>query len=308
MLQQFCTLIDEFALTGVMETIRQIFRSLFNVNKTSKLKMSRFSKVFQSTKCAILGMIHVRALPGSPRSQLSVSQLVDYACKEAAIYQKCNVDGVIIENMFDVPYVMGDQVGPEVTAVMTRIGSEVKKTIGKMPCGVQVLSGNNFSATAVALAADLQFVRAESFVFAHVADEGLMQACAGPLLRYSKNIGATDILYFTDIKKKHSSHAITSDVSLTQMAKDAAFFLSDGIIVTGTETGIAPNTKDFKDVKEISDLPVLIGSGVTASNVKNFFDADALIIGSHFKANGHWRGDLDSSRILKFMDEVQKLR
>ncbi|GBM37837.1 Uncharacterized protein F13E9.13, mitochondrial [Araneus ventricosus] len=270
--------------------------------------MSRFAKLFHSAKCAVIGMIHVRALPGSPKSELSVPQLVDYACKEASIYQKCNVDGIIIENMFDVPYVMGDQVGPEVTAVMTRVGTEVKKILGKMPCGVQVLSGNNFSATAVALAAGLQFVRAESFVFAHVADEGLMQACAGPLLRYSKNIGAADILYFTDIKKKHSSHAITSDVSLAQMAKDAGFFLSDGVIITGTETGIPPIIQDFKVVKMTSDLPVLIGSGITVSNMKHYVDADAVIVGSHFKTGGHWRGDLDTERILMFMEEVQKYR
>ena len=37
----------------------------------------------------------------------------------------------------------------------------------------------------VALAASLQFIRAEGFVFSHVADEGLIaKACAGDLLRY----------------------------------------------------------------------------------------------------------------------------
>lgn len=49
----------------------------------------------------------------------------------------------------------------------------------------------------------LQFVRVENFVFSHVADEGLINACAGSLLRYSRNIGAKDIIYLTDIKKKH---------------------------------------------------------------------------------------------------------
>lgn len=53
--------------------------------------------------------------------------------------------------MFDIPYV--SEVGPEVTAVMTRVCTEVKKTVGKIPCGVQILSGNNIAATAVAQAA-----------------------------------------------------------------------------------------------------------------------------------------------------------
>ena len=55
----------------------------------------------------------------------------------------------------------------------------------------------------MALAADAQFIRAEGFVFSHVADEGWIDACAGELLRYRRNIGADKILVFTDVKKKH---------------------------------------------------------------------------------------------------------
>lgn len=67
----------------------------------------------------------------------------------------------------------------------------------------QVLAGGNQQALAVALAAGLDFIRAEGFVFSHVADEGLMNACAGELLRYRKRIGADNVNIFTDIKKKH---------------------------------------------------------------------------------------------------------
>ena len=48
-----------------------------------------------------------------------------------------------------------------------------------------MLAGGNREAVAVAQAARLQFVRAEGFVFSHVADEGWLDGCAGPLLRYS---------------------------------------------------------------------------------------------------------------------------
>lgn len=53
------------------------------------------------------------------------------------------------------------------------------------------------------MVAGMDFIRAEGFVFSHVADEGLLDACAGDLLRYRKNIGADRVLIFTDIKKKH---------------------------------------------------------------------------------------------------------
>jgi predicted TIM-barrel enzyme len=46
-----------------------------------------------------------------------------------------------------------------------------------------------------------QYIRAEGFVFSHVADEGLMNACAGQLLRYRKQLGIEEkVAVFTDIK------------------------------------------------------------------------------------------------------------
>jgi hypothetical protein len=82
------------------------------------------------------------------------------------------------------------------------VSYEVKKETG-LPCGVQILAAANKEAIAVAQAAGLQFIRAEGYVFAHVADEGFMSSCAGELLRYRKQIGAEHVLVFTDVKKKH---------------------------------------------------------------------------------------------------------
>lgn len=68
---------------------------------------------------------------------------------------------------------------------------------------LQILAAANQEAIAVAQASNFQFIRAEGYVFGHVADEGYIDACAGKLLRYRKLIGAQDICIFTDIKKKH---------------------------------------------------------------------------------------------------------
>jgi len=62
------------------------------------------------------------------------------ACSEAELYRRCGLQGVIVENMHDVPYMRG-VAGPEVTACMSRIAGEVRKVIGdEMMLGVQVLS------------------------------------------------------------------------------------------------------------------------------------------------------------------------
>ncbi|GLH17249.1 Uncharacterized protein F13E9.13, mitochondrial, partial [Gryllus bimaculatus] len=94
-------------------------------------------------------------------------------------------DGVLLENMHDLPYIQSKDMGPEVVSVMTAISTNVRALLSpNIPCGIQVLAGANPEAIAIALAAKLQFIRAEGFVFSHVADEGWIDACAGTLLRY----------------------------------------------------------------------------------------------------------------------------
>ena len=108
----------------------------------------------------------------------------------------------MIENMHDTPY-LNKNVGPEITAAMSAICYEVKRVASGIPCGIQILAGANKEAMAVAKACNLDFVRVEGFVFSHVADEGLINSCAGELLRFRKSISAENVLVFCDIKKKH---------------------------------------------------------------------------------------------------------
>lgn len=135
--------------------------------------------------------------------------------------------------MHDNPYIQETRMGPEIVAAMTRMTHEVKQILSKTPCGIQIVSIANKQALAVAKATNLQFIRAEGYVFAHIGDEGYTDACAGELLRYRKQIDAENVLVLTDLKKKHSSHAITNDISLLETVQAAEFFNSDGIIITG---------------------------------------------------------------------------
>lgn len=265
-----------------------------------------FLNLFGRLRSVVIGMIHVKALPGTPLSSLRMSEITDEARREAEVYCDAGVDGLIIENMHDVPYTFS--VGVEVCACMTTVCSAVRALCPTLPLGVQILSSANQQALAVALASGLDFIRAEGFVFSHVADEGLLNACAGDLLRYRKQIGAEHVKIFTDIKKKHSSHTLTSDVSIEETARAAEFFLSDGIILTGAATGAQADPQQLRDVSQAVKLPVLIGSGVTYDNVEDYLTANALIIGSHFKKDGHWANAVDPERVKRFMKKIQELR
>ncbi len=262
---------------------------------------------FLQDRKTIIGMIHVDALPGTPRYHSSLPEIIAKAKAEAQLYQEAGIDAIGIENMHDIPY-LNQTVGPEITAAMAVVGYEAKNATG-LPCGVQILAGANKEALAVALAAGLDFIRAEGFVFGHVADEGYIDAQAGELLRYRRQIGAEHILVMTDIKKKHSSHAMTTDVDIVETAHAAEFFLSDGVIVTGVATGREASLEELERVKAAVQIPVLVGSGVNLENVDRYLAiADALIIGSYFKQGGHWTQGVDLERVKDFMGKVNKLR
>ncbi|HEY86029.1 MAG TPA: BtpA/SgcQ family protein [Chloroflexi bacterium] len=262
---------------------------------------------FLNNAKAIIAMIHVDPLPGTPKNRQSMPQIIGKARKEALLYKEAGIDMLAIENMHDVPY-LNRKAGPEIVAAMAVIGYEVKKAT-KLRCGLQILAGANIEALGAAVSAGLDFIRAEGFVFAHVADEGIITSDAAEILRYRKQIGAEDILVLTDIKKKHSAHAITGDVSIVETAHAAEFFLSDGVIVTGVATGLEADLDELRRVKAAVDIPVLIGSGVTLNNVNAYLElADALIIGSHFKYDGQWENGVELERVKKFMEKVERLR
>ena len=226
------------------------------------------------------------------------------AREEARVYRECGVDGIIIENMHDVPY-LKSHVGPEIVAAMAIVGGEVKNEC-RLPVGVQILAGANIEAMAVAHAAGLDFIRAEGYAYAHVADEGLIEASAAPLLRYRKLIGAERMQVWADVKKKHSAHAITADVSLGQTAETVEFMGADCVIVTGSVTGEAPRLGDVQETKSSCHLPVFLGSGISENNIDQFYKAaDGFIIGSAFKVDGLWSNTVDPNRVTQF---VQRLR
>jgi uncharacterized protein len=251
-------------------------------------------------KQALIGMVHVGALPTSPRAKDSVATIATQAVVEAKTLVDAGFDGILIENMHDVPYVNAPH-DPATVAAMTCIAAAVRHAVPALPIGIQILSRGEKEALAVAIAAGLNFVRCENFVFAHVADEGLLsEAAAGPLLRYRRQLNAAHVAIYADIQKKHASHAITNDLGLRDLAHGAQFFCADGLIVTGLTTGQPADVSDVATARKATTLPILVGSGVTPEQLPALFQyADALIVGSWIKQDGVWDLPVDAHRARK---------
>ncbi|MEM1166602.1 MAG: BtpA/SgcQ family protein [Planctomycetota bacterium] len=269
--------------------------------------MKKASEIFGTTK-ALVGMVHVAALPGTARASAPLADVQAKAITEAKMLADAGFDSVILENMHDVPYLMRE-VGPEIVASMTAIAEKVVSAVS-IPVGVQILAGANIAAMAVAHASGARFIRAEGFVYSTVADEGMFtKADAGPLLRYRRQIGADDISVIVDIKKKHSSHALTSDVNIAETARGAEFNGADAVIVTGTSTGRPVSIQDIREVQTATTLPVCIGSGTTPENIREMFQfADAAIVGSWYKGEGTWSADPDPERVKQLVHAADRAR
>lgn len=255
----------------------------------------------------LLAMVHAGAMPGTPTARHTPRELLLAAQREAELLLGAGFDGLLLENMHDRPYCRG-RVGPEVVATLTTIAAALR-AMTDGPLGLQVLAGANDAALAIAHATGLDFIRAEGFVFAHVGDEGLHEACAPELLRYRRTIGADRVAILADIKKKHSSHAITADVSLADTAEAAEFFLADGVVITGSATGRPANPAELAAVRAATHLPIAIGSGITPANMADYWrDADIFIVGSWYKEGGRWDNAVDPARARAIVEAAKLLR
>lgn len=254
---------------------------------------------------ALIGVVHLQALPGTPFNKIDCAAIASIAVEEARTYEAAGFHGVMVENTHDRPY-LKSVVGPEITAAMAVASAAIRNAVA-LPIGIQVLAGANTSAMAVAYASGASFVRVEGYAFAHVADEGLIEASAGSLLRYRRAIGAEHVRVFADIKKKHSAHAITADVDIVETAKAAEFFAVDGVIVSGVATGQPTDADEVNSVASAVNVPTLVGSGVTAENIHDYSGADAFIVGSSIKEDGLWSNPIDMQRVRELVGTFSKV-
>jgi membrane complex biogenesis BtpA family protein len=252
-------------------------------------------------------VIALRPLPGAPLYDGNQTRIIKQAVADLDHYAAASVDAIILENSHDLPYIKPPLPAAAV-ALVKRIAREVRRRFAG-PIGLQLLEAANETALEIAHETGLDFLRVEGYVFAHVGGAGLIEGCAGKLLRRRKELGAERVRVFGDVKKKHCAHALTGDLDIVDEVKQAEFFLVDGVIATGARTTEPPSAAELRRVKGRAQVPVLIGSGMTPQNIKTYFPlADGFIVGSTFRQDGRFLGALDPSRLAAFMKVFNRLK
>lgn len=258
-------------------------------------------------KKPIIGMVHLPPLPGSPGYKgRDLGKILERALKDARALEGGGVDGLIVENLGDAPY-LKTNVGAETVSAMAVIVREVVDAV-KIPVGVNVLRNDVKAALAIAHVTGGRFIRANVFTEAVLTDQGIIEASAPELLRYRSRLGAK-VKIFADVHGKHGASLTPRPIE--QSAMDAAHRgLADALIVSGPRTGTEPKLEDLKRVKEaVLDKPVIVGSGVRRENIVELLrHADGAIVGTSFKVNGKVENPVDEERVKALLAVVKTLR
>lgn len=269
--------------------------------------VEEFKQLFNTEK-PVIGMVHLKPLPGTPFYGGSLQEIIDFACTEAETLQKGGIDGIQIENQFDRPYHKPEDIGYETVAYMTAITTIIAQT-ASVPYGVHVMMNGIEQAIAVAHSTKANWIRVYELANAYISNSGYVEAAGPKALRYRKMLGANDIMLLGDFHVKHGSHFIVNDRSIEELAHDVQTCGGDALVLTGVSTGKPPEIEDVKLIKSISSLPLFIGSGFSVENAEDFLPyIDGLIIGSSLKVDSILENRTDLNRVKSLMDIVRKNR
>jgi len=234
---------------------------------------------------AVIGMVHLQALPGAPRWEGDLEGVIAAAALDAARLRNGGVGAIMIENYHDVPF-FSDRVPPVTIAAMTSVIAALRAETGDLPLGVNVLRNDAEAALAVAVAVGAAFIRVNVHVGTTVTDQGTITGRAWHTLRQRRDLGA-QVGILADVRVKHARPLAARP--LEEEAADLRLRgLADAIIVTGAATGSGADVAEVETVRRaLPDCPVLVGSGVTMGNLATFAPAaDGVIVGTSLKEQG----------------------
>ena len=247
------------------------------------------------TQKLLIGVVHVRPLPGSPGWRDNLEKVIDLAVNDARAYEQGGAHALFIENFGDIPFTKGD-VGPETVAAMAVVGRAVRDAV-KLPIGFNVLRNDACAALALCAACGGSFIRVNVHTGAMLTDQGLIEGNAFETVRYRQSI-CPEARIFADV---HVKHAVPlGNWSLEDAARDTIERgLADALIVSGAGTGLATNAEDVERVRRACpSTKILLGSGVSLENVHQFLTiADGFIVGTSLKQDGKISRAVDPKRV-----------
>ena len=250
---------------------------------------------FAKDRKTLIGVVHLRPLPGSPRWRGDLESVIEYAVNDARAYERGGAHALFIENFGDIPFTRA-RVAPETIAAMAAAGRAIRRAV-KLPFGFNVLRNDARAALALCAVCGGAFIRVNVHTGAMLTDQGLIEGNAYETLRYLQRL-CPQVQIFADV---HVKHAVPlGNWTIEDAARDTVERgLADALIVSGAGTGLATDLADVERVRRTCPATkILLGSGVRLENVRDYLPAaDGFIVGSSLKAAGRLSNPVDAKRV-----------
>ncbi|HEY0810800.1 MAG TPA: BtpA/SgcQ family protein [Longimicrobiales bacterium] len=252
----------------------------------------------------IIGMVHLRPLPGAPGYAGSVTTIVEDGVAQARALEDGGVDAIMVENYGDVPF-LAENLPPVTISALTLAVAEIER-VTSLPIGVNALRNDAAAALSIAATTGAQLIRVNVHTGAMLTDQGWITGRAAETLRLRAAL-QSQIAIAADVLVKHA--VAPAGLTIEDAARDTwDRGLADVLIVSGIATGSATDLEDVRRVKKVlPHAPVWIGSGVTVDNVSQLLSiADGAIIGSAFEKNGKAGAPVVVEQVRRLIDVARK--
>lgn len=252
----------------------------------------------------LLGVVHLHPLPGSPGYiGGGMGPILEAARLDADRLLEAGFDGYVIENFGDAPF-FKDAVPAHTVAAMTRVAADLARP--DKVIGANVLRNDAASALAVAVAAQLNFIRVNVHVGATLTDQGVVEGKAASTLRLRSSLEA-EVAIVADVDVKHG-RPLAPGYDRREAARETwGRGGADGLIVSGAATGAPVRVSDLEEiVSAVPDAPVWIGSGATPETARELLSlASGIIVGTSVKVGGSVHGPVDPGRARLFVNRAR---
>lgn len=250
----------------------------------------------------IIGMIHLKPLPGSPRFS-GMDEVMGSAVRDLQALQEGGVDGLMVENLGDSPYYKDPSGNPVTISYMASVICRLKGE-ARVPLGVNLLRNGCTGAMALASAFGLSYIRVNVLTESYVTDQGIIEGCAADLLRLRAQLGS-GVLIFADVHVKHAYPLFPREIE-PSIADAVERGMADAIVISGERTGRPPDAQLLRRVRDaFPGLTIIVGSGLTPQNADMMKYADGAIVGTYFKEGGNIEAPVSVERVKELIRAVR---
>ena len=253
---------------------------------------------FRTDRPLLVGVVHLAALPGSPRYDGSLESVLEAAARDARALAEGGADAIVVENFGDRPF-RAHRVDAETVASMALAALACRSAAPELPLGVNVLRNDARSALGLVAVGPASFLRVNVHTGVAVADQGLLHGRADVTLRERSRLGL-DCPLLVDVHVKHALPLGGGD--LVDAARDAhERGLADALVLSGAATGSAPDPVDLERVRRaLPEARLVLGSGLTEANAARFRPlVAAAICGTALKRDGRVDQPVDPERVAR---------